>query len=173
MKSVKHLHHIIPRHAGGTNDPSNLVELTVREHAEAHRLLYEAHGRKEDMVAWKTLSGLMTAIEANKIIGHTGRKHTENAKEKIRAARARQKEPRLGIKIPHTEESKIKIKNNNARYWKGKRLSEETRKKISSSLTGKVGNMLGKKHSDESKRKMSESAKGRIPWNKGMKKKVG
>ena len=26
---MKHKHHIIPKHKGGTDDPSNLVELTV------------------------------------------------------------------------------------------------------------------------------------------------
>ena len=40
--SMKHKHHVIPRYAGGTNDPSNIVELTPEEHAEAHRKLYEA-----------------------------------------------------------------------------------------------------------------------------------
>jgi hypothetical protein len=33
---IIHKHHIIPKHAGGTNDPSNLVELTIEQHAEAH-----------------------------------------------------------------------------------------------------------------------------------------
>lgn len=43
--TILHKHHIIPRHAGGTNDPSNIIELTVEQHAEAHRLLYEQYGR--------------------------------------------------------------------------------------------------------------------------------
>ena len=54
---MKHKHHIIPKHAGGTDDPSNLIELTVEEHAEAHRLLYEQYGRWEDYYAWQGLSG--------------------------------------------------------------------------------------------------------------------
>ena len=54
---MKHKHHIIPKHAGGTNDPSNLVELTVEEHAEAHRMLYEKYGRYQDYYAWQGLSG--------------------------------------------------------------------------------------------------------------------
>ena len=54
---MKHKHHIIPRHAGGTNHPTNLVELSIEEHAEAHRLLYDKYGRKEDELAWKMLSG--------------------------------------------------------------------------------------------------------------------
>lgn len=33
-------HHIVPRSAGGTDDPSNLVYLTAREHFLAHWLLY-------------------------------------------------------------------------------------------------------------------------------------
>lgn len=56
---MKHKHHIIPKHVGGTDDPSNLVELTVEEHAEAHRLLFEKYGRKEDEIAWKGLAGII------------------------------------------------------------------------------------------------------------------
>lgn len=55
---MKHKHHIIPRHIGGTDDPSNIVELTVEEHADAHRLLYEEHGRVQDKVAWMGLAKL-------------------------------------------------------------------------------------------------------------------
>lgn len=54
---IYHLHHIVPRHAGGTDDPSNLVRLTIEEHAEAHRILWETHGRLGDKVAWLMLSG--------------------------------------------------------------------------------------------------------------------
>jgi hypothetical protein len=42
---------------GGTDDPSNLIELTVFEHAEEHRKLYEHYGKIEDKVAWLALSG--------------------------------------------------------------------------------------------------------------------
>ena len=56
---MKHKHHIVPKHMGGTDDPSNLVELTVEEHAEAHRILFETYGRKEDELAWKGLAGII------------------------------------------------------------------------------------------------------------------
>ena len=52
-----HTHHIIPKHAGGTDDPANLVELTLVEHTEAHRQLWESQGRLEDKMAWLMLSG--------------------------------------------------------------------------------------------------------------------
>lgn len=63
---MKHWHHIVPRHMGGSDHPSNLVLLSVEEHAEAHRLLFEKHGRWEDKLAWKALSGQITMSEASK-----------------------------------------------------------------------------------------------------------
>ena len=50
---------------GGTDDPSNLVELTVEEHAEAHKKLFEEHGKWEDELAWKALSGQIEMSEAS------------------------------------------------------------------------------------------------------------
>jgi hypothetical protein len=61
---MKHIHHIVPKHMGGSNDPSNLIELTVEEHAEAHRILWEKHGKWQDKIAWKTLSGQISIQEA-------------------------------------------------------------------------------------------------------------
>jgi hypothetical protein len=59
-----HKHHIIPRHAGGSNDSSNIKLLTIPDHAEAHRLLFEQHGRWQDEVAYRMLSGQISAAEA-------------------------------------------------------------------------------------------------------------
>jgi len=47
----------------------------------------------------------------------------------------------------------------------GKKLSEETKKKISDSLIGKVGRNTGNKHSEETKNKISETKKGTLSWN--------
>jgi hypothetical protein len=60
---IKHKHHIIPKHIGGSDDPSNLIELTIEEHAEAHRKLFEEHGRWRDKLAWKSLSGQISGAE--------------------------------------------------------------------------------------------------------------
>lgn len=61
---MKHWHHIVPKHAGGSNDQSNLVQLSVEEHADAHKKLWEQHGRWQDKIAWQTLSGQISIQEA-------------------------------------------------------------------------------------------------------------
>jgi len=60
---IKHKHHIIPKHAGGTDDESNLVELTIKEHADAHKKLYDEYGRPEDKLAWQCLAGMLSKEE--------------------------------------------------------------------------------------------------------------
>ena len=89
---MKHKHHIVPRHMGGSDDPSNLIELTVEQHAEAHRMLYEEHGHWQDKVAWQGLAGLIGHDEimqemwdARKGEGNTfyGKQHSEETRRKI------------------------------------------------------------------------------------------
>jgi hypothetical protein len=54
---VKHKHHIIPKHMGGTDDPDNIVTLSVPEHKVAHLKLYYRYGKREDLCAYYMLSG--------------------------------------------------------------------------------------------------------------------
>lgn len=62
-KTIYHNHHIIPRHMGGTDDPSNIVRLTIEEHALAHKELYRKYQKYEDFLAWKMLEGQMNNQE--------------------------------------------------------------------------------------------------------------
>jgi hypothetical protein len=48
---------------GGSNEPSNLVILTISDHAEAHRILWETHKKMEDYYAWQGLLGNITGYE--------------------------------------------------------------------------------------------------------------
>jgi hypothetical protein len=98
MSTYTHKHHIVPRHMGGSNDPSNIIELTIEEHAEAHRKLWEEHGRVEDKLAWKGLAGLISKeeilLELHKnrskdsyaSFGMLGKKQSEGWRESIKKA---------------------------------------------------------------------------------------
>ena len=80
---MKHKHHIIPKHMGGCDNPSNLIELTVEEHAEAHRKLYEEHGCWQDYIAWKGLAGIIPRAEINAQLHYLSGKHTYHLKKGI------------------------------------------------------------------------------------------
>ena len=58
---MQHRHHIVPRHAGGTDDPSNFVTLPVWAHAEVHHQLWKVYGRKGDRLAYLALTGQMNS----------------------------------------------------------------------------------------------------------------
>jgi hypothetical protein len=81
MSSIYHKHHIVPRHMGGTDDSSNLITLTVEEHAEAHRQLFEQYGKEEDRIAWLTLSGQASRPEIMRMACKLGRKKTDKILE--------------------------------------------------------------------------------------------
>jgi hypothetical protein len=78
---MKHIHHIIPKHMGGTDDPSNLIELSRKEHAKAHMKLYEQYGKKEDLGAYYLLTGQTDeAAKISSSLGGTvqGKRNAEN-----------------------------------------------------------------------------------------------
>jgi hypothetical protein len=82
--SIYHTHHIIPKHMGGTDDSTNLIKLTVSEHAEAHRILFKKYGKKEDELAWRGLSRLIDKPELeHELRLEINRKISESNKGKI------------------------------------------------------------------------------------------
>ena len=87
--SMKHRHHVVPRHAGGTDHPSNFVEVTVEEHAELHLARYLELGEVGDWLAYRALSG-QASSEWWKIrgaLGFRGGKHSDKAKAAIGRAK--------------------------------------------------------------------------------------
>ena len=100
----KHKHRIIPGHMGGTYEPSNVILLSVEEHAEEHRKLYEKFGRWQDKTAWMLLSkqakredfgmtGKGHTIETRKLMSEKRKKYFENpANRKIISDKKKGKE---------------------------------------------------------------------------------
>lgn len=50
-------HHIVPRSLGGSDEPSNIVVLSHRDHTLAHYIRYRWLGNYQDRVAYKMMSG--------------------------------------------------------------------------------------------------------------------
>ena len=129
-------HHIIPRSLGGSDDLSNLVELTAREHRLVHILLPRMtidplHTKSMWYAAWMIL-------------------RTKN-KNQIRTI----------SKGKAYELVKIKIAEFTSELHKGKIVSEETKQKISAKTKGRASPNKGKPMSKEQKQKLSIAHKGK------------
>ncbi len=61
---LTHKHHIVPRHAGGTDHPWNLIEVPVHEHANLHWLRFIETGDWQDRVAYMGLLGYASSAES-------------------------------------------------------------------------------------------------------------
>lgn len=136
-------HHIIPHCLGGTDDKSNLVRLTAREHYIAHLLLAKIHNT----------FGLYSAV----IYMQTG--HIENRKFKFNSRlyqKMREEFAKKRKSFKYSSESKQKMSESHKgkKPNLGKKWSEETKRKISEKLKGR-------KLSEEICRKLSESKKGK------------
>jgi hypothetical protein len=162
----KHKHHIIPRHAGGTNDPTNIIELSIPEHAEAHRILYEKHGRWQDRVAWLSLSGIMKdeerIYEILKNSNPGGYKHPLKVIEKLSEMKKGVNNPMYGKLAPNRGMKRPGVggRKKGTIWSDGERKKQETirsapgyydftkdpdrNKKISESKKGKKGPAAGK-----------------------------
>jgi hypothetical protein len=162
-------HHILPKSLGGSNDKSNLVRLTAREHFICHMLLVKFTQGKDRIkmihAAWRMTC---SANQENRHVANShsyqlirtqyidlikNRPRSEETKQKLRDAN-------LGKIVPDWVKQKMKDGQKNRPA-----ISEETRAKRSASLKGKnLGKTprLGAVLTDESKKKMSQSALHRL-----------
>lgn len=118
---------------GGSDAPANLIELTVEQHAEAHRILYEQYGKWQDKIAYNMLSGQITVADA---IKETQRQYMTNrviSEETLEKMSKSQKE---------------RMKNGN-HPMSGKIFSDESRKKMSDSHKGQSPGNKGKPRTPE------------------------
>jgi len=110
--TIYHIHHITPKHLGGTDEPSNLIKITIEEHAEAHHILYEQLGHWQDKLAWQGLAGLIGKDELlQEIYKNRGHAIKESYTEEHRKAASERMTNRVV-----SEETRKKLSD----YWKGK-----------------------------------------------------
>ena len=111
---IWHEHHIVPRHAGGTNDPSNLLKCNIAMHAFMHEQRYIDLGDKYDKLAAATLRGQVSKQEGIRLaMQESGRRSSQ-----------------LNIGKKYSDERKRKISESHM----GKKLSENHRRSISNSI---------------------------------------
>jgi hypothetical protein len=123
---------------GGSDAIDNLVELTIEEHAEAHRLLWEQHGKWQDYIAWQ---GLLRNIGNDEII---------SLKQSLGG-----REGGLKTKgVPKTPEHRKRLSEIHAGQpspMEGKKHSDETRKKIGEAQKGRPKSWKGIHRTPEQK----------------------
>jgi hypothetical protein len=133
------LHHIIPKSSGGTDDKSNLIALTARQHFIAHWILWKAYG-----------GNLARAFFMMSNFGKYGKVNS-----KVYASARKDYSEQVSIQMtgkvmpPVSNESRQKMRDKKL----GRTLSEETKQKL------RLVN-LGKKRDEEFCRRVSEAKKG-------------
>lgn len=149
--AIYHDHHIIPKHMGGTDDPENIVRVSVEKHAELHYQLWEDLGDYRDWLAWNGLKGLMSHDEilANIYRENAKRVHEYNKNNGIY-------EKRKGVN-PHSDEEKLKI----SKRFKGIPKSEEHKAKLRTPKSNEHKQKLKYPKSEEHKRKLSLANKNK------------
>ena len=178
-------HHIIPRCMGGSDDKSNLVDLTAKEHFIVHKLLVEINpniyglvlavifmmkgksgnqnrGYKFSSREYQRVRELCSKLQSELTKGEKaywyGREKSLEMREKIsNTLKGRPNPNMIGIKNPMNNPDTVeKMRQKHL----GKVLSTEHKQKISDKLKGDNAYWYGKKHNEDSKLKMSESKKG-------------
>lgn len=89
---------------GGSDDCSNLILLTVEEHAEAHRILYEEYGHWQDYYAWKGLEGIVPKKE---LISEMNRAKVKESHKNGKYDYEKMRLSRIGFKQPQSQKDKV------------------------------------------------------------------
>lgn len=156
VPNIVEKHHILPKSLGGTNDDSNLVSLTPREHYICHLLLTrmcEGKAKQKMVYALWAIMNLCNRYQERKVI--KGRLYESLRQKYIQSQKdkAGPLHPNRGKKTGRTKDS----------------FTAEWRANISAAKKGKPGHSKGIPRPDHVKEAVSKANKGRVPWNKGIK----
>lgn len=86
----KETHHIVPRCLGGSDDKSNLVDLTPEEHYVAHQLLIKIYKKEPRLLfaaRMMTVSNASQKNRNNKLYGWIRRLSNQNQKDLIKSGK--------------------------------------------------------------------------------------
>lgn len=165
LTGYKERHHIIPRCMGGTNEKSNLVYLTAREHFIVHKLLCEIypehHGLLKAYFAMAMLtlpnrSNSLTSREYNYLriefsksntgpLNHFyGKKHTDETRTKMRKNSGRKGKPPWNKGL--TKDHPMVAKYASAPRWNTGLTKDDPRiqQQIKKSVQSRTGKKRGK-----------------------------
>ena len=181
-------HHILPRSLGGSDENSNLVLLTAREHVICHWLLTKMCLTKDDERKMVNAYFKMACVgpdhqrvparlyarirEQRSMLGHS-----DETRQKMKESRAKRppvsdetrekmRQSQLNSSYdkhkPLTEEHKAKLRKPKSEETKAKMSRAQKGKRVSSETREKLRQAnLGKVYSDDLKKKMSEVRKGK------------
>lgn len=153
-------HHIIPKSLGGSNKKENLVNLTLRQHYVAHKLL----------VKFKTGKDKLKMMCALKYFTHSKKYNTEYISS--RDFERIKKEHRIAASMllsgrVLTEETRNKMSKAQKRryeitpsHWKGASHKDETIQKIREANVGENNHQYKKPRTAEEKQKISKTMSG-------------
>lgn len=150
-------HHIIPKCMGGTNDPTNLVSLTPREHYICHRLLCEMvddTDRKRKM-KYALMAMNIGLHSKDKTQSRVTSKQYEKIKILVRDEFLGEKNPFWGKGLFGKDNPMYKQENYD-RFLKAVR-SPEHRKMMRDKFLGDKNPFYGKQHTQETKVKLSKA----------------
>ena len=151
-------HHILPRSLGGSDDPSNIICLTVRQHYIAHWMLWKAYGGSM-AVAFDYMSGIkrygsrlpsrtVEALKADVSKRISERPVSKETRQKQRAAK-------LGRSLPEETKNKLRV------AMLGQRRGPEFAAKVSQAKLGIATRGSGWSHTEETLAKMAASNRNR------------
>jgi hypothetical protein len=162
------IHHIIPRCIGGTDQSTNLVNLTAREHFIAHWLLSRIHPTNIKLAyAFRSMAfGYNSPTHGGNRYICSSRTYKE-AKERIHILGLTDEHKknisiaRKGFIVSDVTKQKLRDANLGKRYTR----SDEYKAKLSDSHKGKKHEMTPNRLAYYES--MRGKPTGRVPWNKG------
>lgn len=168
-------HHIVPRSLGGSDDESNLVKLTAREHFICHwlltkiytgesrsKMIYALNGMKRTNKGQQRYETPITGRVYAKLKEEFGKIHSQTMKGRVAYNKGKKMSEEQKAKIRATKKanpytpSPEQIKKQILRQT-GTTRAQSTKDAISKSLTGKLKNPW----SEEEKLKRSKALKGK------------